>query len=516
MTHRLLLRISGTLLSTAMLGSCGEPTPMGLLPAGLAVSSGDEQSGTAGQPLQQPLVVTLAEASGRAVGGAQIRWEVISGGGAISSFTYTDVTGRASATWTLGLVGRTQTVLVSVPSSSVIFTATANGAATELVLIAGDGQAAIIDDTLPVLLRVRATNDASAGVAGVTVIWAATGGGQASSSAAVTDALGEAVTTWVLGPTLGTQAVTATVTGLIGSPVQFTATANAATNTLSWAIEGLPPICPCPSGTWGGIWVSSPSNVFAVGGRGTIRHFNGSSWEAQNSGTANSLEVVSGNSPSDVFAGGFGAILHYDGASWSPLVLGSAPDFWGMWGSSPSDEFAVGYGSGIWHYDGSVWIPQTNTSCLVAVWGSSGRDVFAVGGLVSHYDGTTWSNQNSGNCRLDSVLSGVWGSGPADVYAVGYAGCFQCSASGTGFIDHYDGTSWTRQLTSTEHINAVWGASSAEVVAVGSNGLILHYDGMRWRRELSGTTEPIVAVSGSSARDVWAITVGGRVLHGTR
>src|SRR2546427_702355 len=313
MTHRLLFSIAGMLLSTAMLGSCVEP--MGLLPTGLAISSGDEQSGVAGQPLQQPVVVTVADGGGRAVEGAQIRWEVISGGGTIPLFSYTDATGRASATWTLGLVGRTQTARASVPSSSL---------------------------------------------------------------------------------------------------VTFTATANAAANTLIWASEQLPPICPCPSGTWGGIWASSPSDVFAVGGRGTIRHFNGASWEQQSSSTTNSLDVVSGTSASDVFAGGtFGTILHYDGASWSPVALGSAsPDLLGMWGSSPNDEFAVGYGSGIWHYDGSVWTQQTNTTCLVAVWGSSGRDVFAVGGLVSHYDGATWSNQNSSNCRQDSVLSGVWGSGP--------------------------------------------------------------------------------------------------------
>ena len=191
--------------------------------------------------------------------------------------------------------------------------------------------------------------------------------------------------------------------------------------------------------------------------------------------------------------------------------------FSGIWGSSPSDVFAVGPGPGIWHYDGSVWTQQTNTVCLVAVWGSSGRDVFAVGGLLSHYDGTTWSNQNSGNCRVDSVRSGVWGSGPADVYAVGYQeASFRTNTTRHGVIDHYDGTGWTQHLTLAEDVNAVWVASSADVVAVGSNGLIVHSDGTHWRRESSGTIQSIVAVSGSSARDVWAITASGLVLHGTR
>src|SRR5439155_460117 len=84
--------------------------------------------------------------------------------GTISFITYTDATGTASATWTLGVEGLTQTARASVSmladsspgrSPPVIFTATANGAATELVDIAGNGQVAIIDDTLPVPRRVR-------------------------------------------------------------------------------------------------------------------------------------------------------------------------------------------------------------------------------------------------------------------------------------------------------------------------------------------------------------------------
>src|SRR5947199_534114 len=107
MTHRRLLSFAGMLLSTVMLGSCGDP--VGLLPPGLAIRSGDKQSGVAGQPLPGPLLVTVADGNGRGVEGAQIRWEGSSGGGAIPSVTYRDPTGRASATWTLGGVGRTQT-----------------------------------------------------------------------------------------------------------------------------------------------------------------------------------------------------------------------------------------------------------------------------------------------------------------------------------------------------------------------------------------------------------------------
>src|SRR5438128_11186614 len=119
MTHRLLLSIAGLLFSTVVLGGCGDP--MSVLPAGLAIFSGNEQSGAAGQPLPQPLVVTVADGNGRGVEGAQVRWDVITGNGTIPLFSYTDATGRASGSWTLGVEGLTHSVrasLAALPDSS--------------------------------------------------------------------------------------------------------------------------------------------------------------------------------------------------------------------------------------------------------------------------------------------------------------------------------------------------------------------------------------------------------------
>ncbi len=50
--------------------------------------------------------------------------------------------------------------------------------------------------------------------------------------------------------------------------------------------------------------------MFAVGGE--ILHYNGSTWSAMSSGMTNGLSGVWGSGPSDVFAvGGGGTILHY-------------------------------------------------------------------------------------------------------------------------------------------------------------------------------------------------------------
>jgi len=70
---------------------------------------------------------------------------------------------------------------------------------------------------------------------------------------------------------------------------------------------------PLPQGNplWG-VWGSSGDDVFAVGGSGTIFHYDGSSWSSMTSGTSNSLLGVWGGSGSDVFAVGWGGtILHH-------------------------------------------------------------------------------------------------------------------------------------------------------------------------------------------------------------
>lgn len=323
------------------------------------------------------------------------------------------------------MVGLTQTArAVTDPSGSqemaVFVTATANGAATELRLVAGDNQAAIIDDTLPVPLRVRATNQSGEGVGGVPVVWAAVGGGQVFPNPAVTDAQGEAVTTWTLGPTVGAQTATASVTGLTGSPHTFTATASPAANTLTWTSEQLP-------GTWSGIWAGSPSDIFAVGSSGTIRHFNGSSWDVQNGGTTNDLYVVWGDAPTNVFAAGSGGtILRYDGATWSPMAGAPSDNFFGVWASSPSDVFVVGL-TGLWHYAGSTWSNEISPGAGLCVGGLGvPRAVGAARRLTSGRSGppcfTTTARGGYPSCQLAlTLLSGG---------VSGAAGLTTCTSSG--------------------------------------------------------------------------------------
>ncbi|MBK7905105.1 MAG: hypothetical protein IPJ78_00915 [Gemmatimonadetes bacterium] len=96
--------------------------------------------------------------------------------------------------------------------------------AQALQFVSGNNQSGTFNTPLsqPLVVRVNATD--GQGMAGVAVNFAVTsGGGSVSSASVVTDASGLAQVTWTVGSGLGAQTVTATATGLVGSPLTFTA-----------------------------------------------------------------------------------------------------------------------------------------------------------------------------------------------------------------------------------------------------------------------------------------------------
>lgn len=103
--------------------------------------------------------------------------------------------------------------------------------ATAIALVSGDHQTGTVGQALAQPLVVRVTDKNDAGVAGVAVSWATTGGGGGVSGASVTtDAQGHASVTWTLGPSVGSNndSAQATAQGLSGSPVTFSASGSAA------------------------------------------------------------------------------------------------------------------------------------------------------------------------------------------------------------------------------------------------------------------------------------------------
>jgi plastocyanin len=100
--------------------------------------------------------------------------------------------------------------------------------ATQIAMNSGDGQTATVGTSVATPPSVIVKDANGSPVAGVSVAFSVTAGGGTISptSAGTSDASGIAgVTMWALGPTPGSNSLTATAPGLAGSPVTFNATA---------------------------------------------------------------------------------------------------------------------------------------------------------------------------------------------------------------------------------------------------------------------------------------------------
>lgn len=118
--------------------------------------------------------------------------------------------------------------MVGVVSGCKDAAAPASPVATHLAVKDGDGQTATVGTPLTQPLRVVALDASDAPVSGVTVQWSVlSGGGTLSAASTATGADGIAAVTFTLGPAAGPEQAQASVAGLAGSPVVFTATATA-------------------------------------------------------------------------------------------------------------------------------------------------------------------------------------------------------------------------------------------------------------------------------------------------
>jgi len=214
----------------------------------------------------------------------------------------------------------------------------------------------------------------------------------------------------------------------------------------------------------------------------------------------------------------------------------------GIWGSSKDDIFVVGAGEGIplennrflirggiFHYDGRTWSEMSNSDdeflngiLLHSVWGSSSKNVYAVGSqwTILHYDGNAWSQVESGlysdtghDMGEDSPASGfwsIWGSSANDIYAVGG------SMTRGGVALHFDGDFW-REISlpdnHRDHYCCVWGTSGKNIFILGNLGRAYHYNGSTWEAMNIGQPVNLTAIWGTSDDDVFAAGYGGKIFH---
>jgi hypothetical protein len=129
MKRRLSMALAGAMMAAA-LGACNGDDGLSAAQS-MELVSGDEQVGTVGELVAQPLRVRVEAGNNVPVEGITVRWTVLTGGGAINPTSLTNADGVAVAAFTLGPAVGNQTAQAAVAGldgSPVGFIATANAA----------------------------------------------------------------------------------------------------------------------------------------------------------------------------------------------------------------------------------------------------------------------------------------------------------------------------------------------------------------------------------------------------
>jgi hypothetical protein len=188
-----------------------------------------------------------------------------------------------------------------------------------------------------------------------------------------------------------------------------------------------------------------------------------------------------------------------------------------VWGTSAGDVWAVGAdardGSGptVLRFDGEAWrrvqTGQTQGD-LWWVFGFAGGPVYmgGDGGVILRYQTSDDAFTLMTTPGTETVY-GIWGAAPDDVWAVGGA-----SDSTGGFAWHLRGDAWEAEpsvpadVASGAAVWKIYGTSTSDAWAVGSNGVALHWDGTAFTPGQTGVGSSLFTVH---ERDGRYAAVGG-------
>ena len=188
------------------------------IPETLDIVSGKDQEGLPGAALENPFVVEVRDQTDKPLPGVQVTFSVTSGGGTLSATSVTtNSNGRAENILTLGPNPGTNTVTVSVAGSQEKETFNAEGIRIPetLDIISGNDQEGLPGAALENPFVVEVRDPSGDPLPGVQVTFlVSSGGGTLSATSAMADVNGRAESILTLGPNLGRNTVTVSVTGI--------------------------------------------------------------------------------------------------------------------------------------------------------------------------------------------------------------------------------------------------------------------------------------------------------------
>ncbi|MGH7733416.1 MAG: hypothetical protein ACREOE_06890, partial [Gemmatimonadales bacterium] len=204
-------------------------------------ANGGGQIDTVGKTLPQPFVVFVSDARAHLVAGARVVWTAAHGGGSFTPDTaFTDSTGHAQTTYTVGTLAGTDSLVATLPCSACTATVTVTalaGAPAVIAIQSGNAQSDTAKGTLPLPLVATVTDAHSNPVAGAKVIWSVqSGGGTFAGLAvdtAVTAADGLASVNFTLGSAIGTDSIRATIEGTAATATFIATSTSGAASAIS-------------------------------------------------------------------------------------------------------------------------------------------------------------------------------------------------------------------------------------------------------------------------------------------
>lgn len=273
------------------------------------------------------------------------------------------------------------------------------------------------------------------------------------------------------------------------------------------------------AGTFNRIHGTSGTDVWAVGDRGSIVHYDGST------ATASRANVFSGDivgtfglgSSNIYFVTNNRTLVHYDGISYTEtpsLITGNMGSLQRMWGTAADDLWLVGSDASnkpmILHNTGQGFMP-TNIDpdvgvidpTIATIYAGSKTVVWAgPSGLKNplKWDGTTF--QIDFTLNTNGSIRALWGTSANDVWL----------AADTA-VHRHNGTMWINTGLNAD-IYSFGGLSASDVWAGGFQA-VRHWNGSVWSAAMTvtGSVGPIVSVSATAANDVWFVDSTSQVFR---
>jgi hypothetical protein len=229
----------------------------------------------------------------------------------------------------------------------------------------------------------------------------------------------------------------------------------------------------------------------------TLLRWSGTDWRAELARVGEVYDI-GGSAPNDVWAvGARGFIEHYNGTTWATVPADTREDLYGVWGTSRSNAWVVGANHTVLHWDGRRWSmrgPFIQEGELAAVWSDGPNDVWLAGaaGTLRHWDGIGWtaSSAPAGEDGRSPDFLRLWGSGASDVWATANNGLFHWNGKNWASLAPFAWACdepWQRQQNvgppecSTLWPAGIWGTGPDDVWGADSWGEVLMiWNGASW------------------------------------